>query len=76
MQIVDIHSITTATNWVFQDGTTVACFALVSLRDEHRDTAAMEKVVMPVSEEDLGTNLLGRSIEEFDSDVSYIGIPT
>ena len=73
MQIVDIHSITTATNWVFGDGTTVACFALVSFGDERQGAGYVEKIVVPVSEEDVGTNLLGRFIEEFDMDVSYIG---
>ena len=73
MQIVDIHSITTATDWVFDDGTSVACFALVSFGDERQGVGYVEKIVIPVSSEDIGTNLLGRFIEDFDMDVAYIG---
>ena len=61
MQIVDIHSISTATNWVFEDGTTVACFALVSFGDERQGAGYIEKIVLPVSEDDIGANLLVRS---------------
>lgn len=74
MQIIDIHSITTATDWVFGDGRTLACFALVSFSDESQGGEGVAKMVIPIGADEVGENLLGRFIEEFDMEPSYIGL--
>lgn len=72
MEIVDIHSISPANKCLFADGTSVACFALVSLSDRSTGGKHVEKRIIPIREEDIGSNLLGRDVRDFEIAIAFI----
>ena len=73
MRVIDVHNITSANGWVFPDGSSVACFALVTTTNHNSPGMLQEKLVIPIRPEELQLNLLGMEVKIIDNDVQFVG---
>lgn len=71
--IVEVHSITTAPpGWkLVQSQRSVACFALVTTSATAHPGQFNERRVIPLTELDLNTDLLGRPVDDLEDEATY-----
>jgi hypothetical protein len=71
--VTEVHSIASATDWFVEDYEVsraadlepLACFALVSVFDPTFPHLAPEKMVVPISAEQLSEGLIGKPLADF-----------
>lgn len=73
MHVVEVNSITSPAGWAFPEGEPVACFALVTFSDPEDDPLYKEQLVVPLGQADLGRNLIGLTLEDFEWDAVFVG---
>ncbi|MEJ8859570.1 hypothetical protein WKW79_33765 [Variovorax robiniae] len=73
IRIVAVHSIASAAvGWKFENGLPVACFALVSAQ-RSQPSAAPSVMVIPLSETEIGQDLLGMEFDPKDLCTDFHG---
>lgn len=74
MIVLDVHSITSAAGWVFNDGSPVACFALVTAAEQGSLGVLQDKMVIPIRQESLQMDLRGYTVNMIDDSIEYIAV--